>query len=52
MGVASLDSILTIRKALEALIKIPDDIPSDASAHIEELDKMIMNLKMLQKFFT
>jgi len=49
MGVASLDSILTIRKALEALIKIPEDIPSDATVHIEELDKMSMNLKMLQK---
>lgn len=49
MGVASLDSILTIRKALEALIKIPEDIPTDATIHIEELDKMSMNLKMLQK---
>ena len=46
----TLDNVLKIRKALETLLKTPEDIPtSDASVHIQELDTMKMNLKLLQK---
>ena len=45
----SLDSVLHIRKALETLLKTPEDIPSQAAAHIKELDTMKMSLKLLQK---
>ena len=45
----TLDNVLKIRKALETLLKTPGDIPSDASVHIQELDTIKMNLKLLQK---
>ena len=44
-----LDSVLTIRKALESLLQTPDNIASDAGAHIKELENMKMSLKLLQK---
>jgi len=44
-----LDKVITIRKALESLLETPDEIPSVASEHIEELNKIDMTLKILQK---
>ena len=48
-NMGTLDNVLQIRKALETLLKTPEDISSDASVHIQELDAMKMNLKLLQK---
>ena len=48
-SMGTLDNVLQIRKALETLIKTPEDISSDAGVHIQELDTMKMNLKLLQK---
>ena len=45
----SLDSVLHIRKVLETLLKTPEDIPSQAAAHIKELETMKMSLKLLQR---
>ena len=41
--------VTIIKKALEKLVKVPDDIPENSSAFIEELDKLDMTLKILQK---
>jgi len=45
----SMDEILLIRKALEKLIETPEDIPEAAPNHIDELGKIKMSLKYLQK---
>ena len=45
----SIDEIVLIRKALEKLIESPEDIPTVAPNHIEDLGKMKMSLKYLQK---
>ena len=49
MVIDNIDNVLTIRKELETLIKQPEDIPTEAAVHLEDLDKMKMNLKLLQK---
>ena len=45
----NIDDILVIRKALEKLIENPEDIPTSAPNHIDELGKIKMSLKYLQK---
>jgi len=45
----SIDEIVLIRKALEKLIDNPEDIPTVAPNHIEDLGKIKMSLKYLQK---
>jgi len=49
MGIENIDKINLIRKSFEKLMKKPEDIPSIAPDHIEELMKMKINLKELQK---
>ena len=41
--------VTIIKKALEKLVKDPEDIPENGPALIEELDKVDMTLKVLQK---
>jgi len=45
----AIDDILLIRKALDKLVETPEDIPTDAPLHIEELGNLKMSLKILQK---
>jgi len=45
----SIEEIVLIRKALEKLIESPEDIPTVAPNHIDDLGKMKMSLKYLQK---
>jgi len=45
----AIDDILLIRKALDKLVETPEDIPTDAPIHIEELGNLKMSLKILQK---
>jgi len=47
--VGNMEEVVRIRKALESLIETPEEIAAEAPAHIEELDNMKMNLKILQK---
>ena len=45
----NIEEVVRIRKTLESLIDNPENIPTGAPVHIDELDNMKMNLKMLQK---
>jgi len=44
-----IDDIVLIRKALDKLVETPEDIPTEAPIHIEELGNIKMTLKNLQK---
>jgi len=45
----NIEEVVRIRKTLESLIETPENIPAEAPVHIDELENMKMNLKILQK---